>query len=141
MLGFSLIEVVFSLGLLAFIAVVVTGILMGSFALQESSEEEVAATNLARNVLEQRKSRPYPEIAAFVSTPDSPEVFFVDGRAYASQVTVLPLTPAALNPDGEVLVVSVRLDWTELSTQTGGGRTERPASLEVSTVISPESSL
>ncbi|MCA9778831.1 MAG: type II secretion system protein [Candidatus Eremiobacteraeota bacterium] len=139
--AFSLSEVVFSLGLFAFVAVVVTGILMGSLALQESSEEEVAAGNLARTVLEQWKARPYSEVAALVSTPESPQAFIVDGRDFSSQVTVEPLTPAGVNPDGEILVLKVRLDWTELSTQSGDGRTERPASLELASVVSPESSI
>lgn len=139
--AFSLSEIVFSLGLFAFISVVVIGILMGSLTMQESSEEEIAASNLARTIIDQWKSRPYAELAALVSSPEPPENHLVDGRGFTSQVSVSVLTPGALNPDGDILVVRVRLDWTELSTQTGGGRTERAANLEVASVVSPESAI
>jgi hypothetical protein len=139
--AFSLSEIIFSLGLFAFIAVVFTGILMGSLTMQESSEEEIAASNLARTIIDQWKSRPYAEVAALVSTPVPPETHLVDGRGFTSQVTVDLLTPGALNPDGDILVVNVRLDWTELSTQTNGGRMEKAGSLEVASVVSPESAI
>jgi hypothetical protein len=140
--GFTLAEVVLSLGLFALVALCLTGILTGSLTMQEGGEEDVAAGNLATTILDQWKSRPYSEVAALVSAPLPPEVFLVDGRSFTSDVTVEQLTPAALNPDGEVLVVTVGLTWTELSTQTAeGGRTQRNASLDMASVVSPESAI
>jgi hypothetical protein len=140
--AFTLSEVIFSLGLLAFLILSVTAVLTGSLALQEGGEEDVAAANLARTVLEQWKTRPYGEIEALLTAPLPAEIFLVDGRDYLTETGVEVLTPAALNPDGDVLVVTVRLSWTELTTQTaGGGRSTREAGLEVATVVSPESAI
>jgi hypothetical protein len=134
--GLSLAETVIAIGVLAVIVLFLIGLIVTSFAVQDKGDENLAAVHLAESEMNLWKSRPYQEVAALAPGPTPAVLKISDGREYRCSLSVAPL--ASDNPDGRILRLTVRLDWTE-ATGVGadGVKGQRPAWLELQSILSP----
>lgn len=116
------------------------GLIVTSFSVQEKGDESVAAVHVAESEMARWKARPYQEIAALPNGVSPTSTRTSDGREYTCQLRVVPL--AGDNPDGRILRLTMRLDWLESTgLGEGGTKVQRPAFLELDSVVAPGAAL
>lgn len=134
--GFTLAEVICALGVLGLTILVLLGLLTGSFATNDKSEEDFTSISVAKRVMNDLKSRPYAELADLVMHPPLPLKTVVDGRDY-NCITKVKARSGPI-PNLRLLELTVRLEWLESTTLgAGGSKIERPAFLELQSIVSP----
>lgn len=140
--GFSLAEILLAIGVLTTLILLLIGLVASGLASSDKGEEHITAVHVAEAEMGRWKARTYSEILALSGQDLAPVPRLSDGREYQCQLVVQPVAPAALNPDGSVLRLTVRVNWQEATALGGQGtRSERPASLELESVVGPGASL
>ena len=129
-----------AIGVLAVIILFLIGLVVTSFAVQDKSDENVAAVHIAESEMNRWKARPYQEVAALATTPAPAVARISDEREYNCQITVTPLS--VNNPDGRILHLTLRVEWTEATVVSQNGtKTERPTFREIQSIMAPGAAL
>lgn len=138
MRGFSLAELMIALGLFAAISLFVIALITSAASSRAKGETAVLATHLAEQEMALAKALPYQDIAARLGTTTPAVTREVGGYSFDHTMTVEALAGAGLNPTGQVLVLTVQVDWEE-RTQLGegGSRLARPASFRLRSLVAP----
>jgi uncharacterized protein (TIGR02598 family) len=121
--GFSLGEIVVAIGILATSLLFLIGLLVTNLSIQDKGEAAVAAANVAESVLDSWKARPYAELLALSGTGPISQTETVESRDYVCDLTVSPLQPLSVNPGDRVLLLDLKISWTE-NTVVGQGGTK-----------------
>lgn len=112
--GFSLLEVLISLGLLGLVLTVVIGLFLSSYSVAASSSAMTVAGQLAGNEMAALKSKSFAALQSQVTTPVGPRKVMLNGIEYLVASTVGSLkNKTGVPEDQNVLQIIVTISWQD----------------------------
>ena len=121
--GYSLLEVVISLGLLALVMITLIGLFLSSQWATHGSRGSSAASTLLSAELTRLKVRPFGQLEAMVGVAQPAKKVTQDGIEFTLNLTVERFSTNPVQADYRVLRLQAQADWREARLDTGGSRT------------------
>ena len=143
--GFSILETMVALGLLAFITLSIMALFLSARTMGSKGEGSVLAANLADSELDSWKAKGFASIEALEAAPESYERIY-HGQTYEVEATAVRLSSTPGDPGHGVFHLTVTLEWEEKKQLADPGKKllsvgQTTSRLEVESLVSEVAAL